>query len=294
MAKLPSSEGPARATCQVCGTQVTGTLGDHPDFSASVFRCRSCGLVQTSALPEGTLHAFYEHTYREARREEPTESLLRYLSHRATQQRAFIEEQAGDRFVGWSGLEVLDIGAGFGILAKALTALGCRVSAVEPDPRAARLLRAELGIRCTPHLDPELKSAFDVIVASHVLEHVADPVAFGSRLANALKPGGLLFIEVPCDDPEAVQAAVADQKGGTGHLLFFNEATLRTTLGKTPLLRVIRVLRAGPPLREFLETGKLDITRDAGAGGTWLRALLQRHNPPGEPGRGATNHNASE
>lgn len=40
---------------------------------------------------------------------------------------------------------------------------------------------------------------FDLVVASHVLEHVADPVKLFGELARVCKPGGKIYIESPSD-----------------------------------------------------------------------------------------------
>jgi len=47
------------------------------------------------------------------------------------------------------------------------------------------------------HEIPLPLESFDVILASHVLEHVADPVAVVFRLHTLLKPGGRLLVLVP-------------------------------------------------------------------------------------------------
>ena len=38
---------------------------------------------------------------------------------------------------------------------------------------------------------------FDYVIASHVIEHVPDPVGWFREIADVLKPGGLLFLAVP-------------------------------------------------------------------------------------------------
>lgn len=46
--------------------------------------------------------------------------------------------------------------------------------------------------------NPELGDAeFDMVVCTHVLEHVADPFAAVAEIRRVLKPGGIAFVVVP-------------------------------------------------------------------------------------------------
>ena len=40
---------------------------------------------------------------------------------------------------------------------------------------------------------------FDLVVASHVIEHISDPIKFFSDAIRVLKPGGVLFLEAPSE-----------------------------------------------------------------------------------------------
>ncbi len=65
-----------------------------------------------------------------------------------------------------------------------------------------------------------LKAVYDVIVISHVLEHLNDPKALLAQASRLLKPNGCIFIEVPHEDFR-FKADVFP------HLIFFNEASMR-------------------------------------------------------------------
>src|SRR5262249_9088403 len=55
-------------------------------------------------------------------------------------------------------------------------------------------------------VDTELPNGtFDLIVASHVIEHVDDPVGFARRAAELLKPGGLFMFATPNVDSADVR-----------------------------------------------------------------------------------------
>lgn len=94
---------------------------------------------------------------------------------------------------------LLDFGCGDGSFMSRLQRVGWQVSGIEQDPKAAASLRARLGFDVRPSLDDfEARAGeFDVITASHVVEHLADPVATLRALRRFLKPGGSLIIVTP-------------------------------------------------------------------------------------------------
>jgi 2-polyprenyl-3-methyl-5-hydroxy-6-metoxy-1,4-benzoquinol methylase len=99
---------------------------------------------------------------------------------------------------------VLDIGAGAGANLRALCALSPRTefTAVEPNPRAAALLKRACDDVHVGTLESFLSTKraqpFDVVLLSDVLEHVADPVALLRRLlAEEQLARALFFVSIP-------------------------------------------------------------------------------------------------
>jgi SAM-dependent methyltransferase len=89
------------------------------------------------------------------------------------------------------GPDVLDVGAGTGILARQLVAAGCRVLGVEVDERMAAFARdTGLDVEVSPleTWDPAGR-AFDGVVSGQAW-HWVDPVAGAARAASVLRPGG--------------------------------------------------------------------------------------------------------
>jgi SAM-dependent methyltransferase len=103
-------------------------------------------------------------------------------------------------------LKVLDIGCGPGRMLREFAALGWETVGLEPDAdfySSARLLtRANPAIRVRKggFFDLEEENAFDLITAIndpfHYLLDVAERVEALERLYKALRPGGVLFLEM--------------------------------------------------------------------------------------------------
>ena len=101
-----------------------------------------------------------------------------------------------------SGLRILDVGCGGGLLSEALARLGAQVVGVDASPgnvAAARLHAQSQNVTVEYRLgepaevlSPEER--FDVVLALEVVEHVSDVPEFLTTAAACLAPGGLLFV----------------------------------------------------------------------------------------------------
>jgi 2-polyprenyl-6-hydroxyphenyl methylase/3-demethylubiquinone-9 3-methyltransferase len=99
-----------------------------------------------------------------------------------------------------TGLHILDIGCGGGLLCEPLARLGASV--VGADPAQANIAAAKLHAeRSDIAVDYRATTAealaddgekFDIVLAMEVIEHVADVQLFIARCAEMVKPGGLM------------------------------------------------------------------------------------------------------
>jgi SAM-dependent methyltransferase len=106
-----------------------------------------------------------------------------------------------------AGGDVLEIGAGNGLLARSLLAAGlrcasytatelseARLAALRASLRDPRVRVARLDVEAAPD---ESDARYDAIVLVALIEHLFDPLRAMQRLRRWLKPGGFVFVDTP-------------------------------------------------------------------------------------------------
>jgi 2-polyprenyl-6-hydroxyphenyl methylase/3-demethylubiquinone-9 3-methyltransferase len=100
-----------------------------------------------------------------------------------------------------TGLRIIDIGCGAGLLCEPFTRLGAQVIGIDPSATniAAAKLHADKGhlsidYRCTTAEQMDVRERFDIVLAMEVVEHVADVGLFLNRCTAMLKPGGMMVL----------------------------------------------------------------------------------------------------
>ncbi|MFA9387700.1 MAG: bifunctional 2-polyprenyl-6-hydroxyphenol methylase/3-demethylubiquinol 3-O-methyltransferase UbiG, partial [Methyloceanibacter sp.] len=101
-----------------------------------------------------------------------------------------------------TGLSVLDIGCGGGLVAEPLARLGADVTAIDPGFETIEAAKAHakgsgLEIAYQAVTAEELVDdgkTFDAVLLLEVVEHVPDVPAFLKRLSPLVKPGGIMIL----------------------------------------------------------------------------------------------------
>src|SRR5690606_18096236 len=85
---------------------------------------------------------------------------------------------------------------------------------------------------------PYEDGAFDVVLASEILEHVPEDVQAISELERILAPGGILAVTVPRTWPEQVCWKLSDEYHANegGHIRIYEASDLRAKLEATGLV----------------------------------------------------------
>jgi len=152
-----------------------------------------------------------------------------------------------DDFAAAGPLRVLEVGCGDGKLMDFLKHLS-NVSMVGVDVSAPSIDKAraqgfDVHLAAFEALGDVLQAVdpFDVVVLSHVMEHVGDPLGVMRQVASLLKPGGRIYTAVPYSPMSRELAGWDIQNLPPHHLTRWNQsalAKLATMLGMGVDLRL--------------------------------------------------------
>ncbi len=152
-------------------------------------------------------------------------------------------------------LRVLDVGAGIGYMNWGFREVWpnsqIEYTAIEVNPAAEKYLSTDPGVNYFASDINEIHGLFDVIVLSHILEHITEPVEFLLKIKNYLKkPGGCLFVETPNLD-------FRFKTRNEPHVLFYSPESLSAVLiGQG--FKIIRVATCGRPIWKKRADGGMD------------------------------------
>jgi len=220
--------------CPVCGNIDLETHGayraKHSTFSSlKRAHCRKCGMIfSRPMLHEPALNEYNATYFASAYGGRPRDrGSAAFHSGIARLRLAHIESYLTLRNMAVSS--VLEIGPGSGFLAQHWIAKypGTSYYGCETDAACHGMLR-EMGVHLA-ELSELTKhgrgGSFDLVLMSHVLEHVQNPTCFLMDATQKLRKGGVLFIEVPCRDDE-------HKRLDEPHLLFFDKGPMQHLLQK--------------------------------------------------------------
>jgi SAM-dependent methyltransferase len=100
--------------------------------------------------------------------------------------------------LGYERKRVLDLGCDAGYALAAFQEHGWSVVGIELNPATSGYARQKLGVRILSSADQlEPAEKFDVIMLSHVIEHIVEPGELLKSLAARLQSQGVFYIMVP-------------------------------------------------------------------------------------------------
>jgi len=232
----------------------------------SFVRCKKCGLVQMNPrLNMEDIISRYSSTYGKD-----------YLSYELANEESFLKlQQLALKDAGFAQFEkklfnslrgtqnkmpsIIDIGCATGALINCLREKKWQVTGVEISP-CAEYARNERGldVRSIPLEENNFPdSHFDALLASHLIEHLNNPMSFLKETYRVLKPNGRVFITTP--NINSFQARIFKERWRSAifdHLYLFSDRTL---------VKMLKI--AGFKIKSIHTWGGLA----AGAASPWLK-----------------------
>ena len=195
--------------CAACETRNFESLQYHDRFGLGfgAFICRSCGLVSTSPrIKDEQLPEYYRRFYLPLTMGVEGSDAPKFLV--SSEQGAKIYSFVAPYFLSRSEtvLDVGEVGCGPGGNLAAIRdqfardGMHARVTGCEYSEHYADYASNQLGITYVQGGLDELLAGhyqFDLLVLSHVFEHMVDLRQVKEKLLRLLKPQGLLYVEVP-------------------------------------------------------------------------------------------------
>ena len=100
-----------------------------------------------------------------------------------------------------SGISILDIGCGGGLLSEPMTRMGARVTGIDASDKNIKIAKIhskksnlKINYLCSSPEKLKIKKKFDVILNMEIVEHVEDIDFFLKSCAKLLKKNGLMFV----------------------------------------------------------------------------------------------------
>jgi SAM-dependent methyltransferase len=202
-----------------------------------VLDCQACGHPHLDPLPDRQRLARH---YGERYYEELNPDQL--AKDRAEREYWRLEHR--DRFADWAALlghdggTLVDVGCSGGLLLETAAEAGWSVLGIEPSPIGVEeCRRLGLPVHHGGYEDVALDAEVDVVHAKLVLEHLLAPAEFVAWSRRALRPGGLLTVQVP-NDFNALQLKAQQELGleswwvtpSFDHINYFGFASLERLL----------------------------------------------------------------
>jgi SAM-dependent methyltransferase len=166
--------------CPACDNEGRSLHGEKN--GCQIYRCHSCGTLYSERS-----QLSYDGYYDESNLTVPD-----FINHR-------LDEVFQHLQVYRKVNRILDVGCGAGSLLQAARRAGWNAEGLEISQSAADYVRS-LGFEV---FQGDLSSApypdnhFDVVTASELIEHVADPLTMLEQIERIIRPGGLLWATTP-------------------------------------------------------------------------------------------------
>jgi len=191
----------------------------------TLYKCKDCGFTFAHPVPENIIEL-----YEELEDESYIESLTPRFQEMQQLSKLALQTKSNAK-------TALDVGAGVGLMVKALKEKNIDAVGVEPSKwlvkKAKEIFNIDLVEGIVPN-DLLREKKFDLIFAVDVIEHLSNPIEFLNVLKSYLNDDGLLLIATP--DRGSILARLLGKKWWhyrIAHIGYFNHNSMNRAISKT-------------------------------------------------------------
>lgn len=216
------------APCPVCGDPAASPYYRNllrNGQQTLIYRCPACSHKFCYPLPDkAEISSWYQgmsYFHQNCNHQgivsmEPSEAWSGFLTVRNHAFKCYVIEGYGLNHIG----TVAEVGCLEGAFLADLFRQGYQVTGFETNAEVAENGSRSFGIPIlVNNIEAEIlpEAAYDVVCSFHTLEHLCDPLVALKKIWAALRPGGVVLLELPCDD---------DEMDNRDHFHFFSNKSL--------------------------------------------------------------------
>jgi 2-polyprenyl-3-methyl-5-hydroxy-6-metoxy-1,4-benzoquinol methylase len=235
----------SKQNCYLCKRNDLTSVTTNISFGTDIIQCRHCGFVQTEYISSQAIDDYYATYYRDGHNQAIVKVLKCDSEKQARSQLDYIDTIIpGAKFE--NALEI-----GTGEMARSLAQRNANMYVTELDPNYRKLLETEATIKVIGNDKlnaPDFFNFYDLVVLSHVLEHMADPIHLLDMLSRVLKINGYMFIELP-NEVEMLKRAGFQ---GKGHIYFFTLETFKAMIALQGSFDILEIRTSNRSIADFI------------------------------------------
>jgi 2-polyprenyl-3-methyl-5-hydroxy-6-metoxy-1,4-benzoquinol methylase len=228
-------------TCPVCNADEADFIkkidfmlfANHPMSNGyNVVQCKHCGFVYADTkVTQDDLDDYYKNLSKYEDKNIGTGGgFTQYDKKRLVDTAEFIAEKIENK-----SIRIADIGCANGGLLKELKNCGfTNLVAIDPSLTCIEITKAEVGCETYQFSIFDINSEvgkFDLIILSHVIEHILEVGNTMKKLNDLLTEGGIVYVECPNAQNYSKMVHAPLQEFNTEHINHFNEVSFSNLFG---------------------------------------------------------------
>jgi 2-polyprenyl-3-methyl-5-hydroxy-6-metoxy-1,4-benzoquinol methylase len=189
--------------CVVCGDSEATKIAEKDRYGLffPVVSCKSCGLVRTNPrMNQASYNEFYNTEYRKlyVGQESPTGDFFKLQMQKGKLIYDYLEEK-GAFHKAKKDMFVLEVGCGAGGILHFFREKGCTVKGIDLGEEYINYGKEEydLDLEVGFLSDLNLDRKPDLVIYSHIVEHILEPDAEFIALNKAINRDTIVYVEVP-------------------------------------------------------------------------------------------------